>query len=204
MNINKNITDLLYEVHITVAKNCSLDNLKNALCGSGTKPILIEFDKEIDRHLMTSHHARGGIDDVWLYCGNMQNRLKKLNINIDRVKVEFEPVSAGIDCVSGDMNYFESHIECNVLNESHEKTLDIICVDHGVHKSVNGFKFKNGITTKMVTLRMYNVSLEQFNKKLDNVLKRIADHKLEIRKNPNVEVCVYDSNVNLDDRWLNK
>lgn len=204
MNNIKNTNNLLYEVHITVAKDCSLDNLKHALRGSGTKPILIEFDKEIDHQLMTSYHARGDIDSVWLYCTNMQNRLKKLKINIDRVKIEFEPLSAGMESVDGDMNYYESHIECNILNETDEKMLDEICAMYNIHKSVNGFKFKNGIKAKMATLRMYNVTLTQFNKKLDNVLNCIAGHKLKICKKPNVEVCVYDSNVNLDDRWLNK
>ena len=102
------------------------------------------------------------------------------------------------------MNYYESHIECNILNETDEKMLDEICAMYNIHKSVNGFKFKNDIKTKMATLRMYNVTLTQFNKKLDSVINCIEHNKLKICKKPNVEVCVYDSNVNLDDRWLDK
>jgi hypothetical protein len=54
----------------------------------------------------------------------------------------------------------------------------------------------------MATLRDYQIDLDTFNSKIDKFKKILTENNLSFDK-VEIEGCVIDSNVDLDNKWLN-
>lgn len=97
--------------------------------------------------------------------------------------------------------YFESHIQVKV-KEYDLPSLAILAKDFRLHLSSNAFKINDIDQVRMLTYRSYTDSPQEFQVKVKNYRWQIAKH-YELVKKMECEFALYDTNVNIDEEWIN-
>lgn len=186
-----------YEIHITLDIS-DIEIFKEKCKIMGIKPIFIStenYNKEKGNQIMTSSQHKGK---------DYKNTLKNLcnsfaEYNILRQKVEIQPMVKK----HAEHIYYESHLRL-VLPKNYD--IDIIrnlCQKHNFHCSKNLFKIEKDSVYQMITYRGYDMKLQSFQKKIWNMISILQGLKIDFDK-VEFEECIFDTNINIDNSWLNK
>ena len=201
---------IVYELHVTVdGKGVDVKKFKNDCKKLGVKPVLIALQDKagviFDGQLMTSSRVAGETDDVaYKEVKRIANGLMKMGYNVIREKIEASPNHPEVDKLPRPRErYLESHLQV-ITNKERLKKLGEIARKHNAHLSRNAFKELGDEFINMLTLRDWNSSLNEFEKKLDNLIKDLNENGFKLAEQPEIEFSIYDTRYNLDDEWLNK
>jgi uncharacterized protein (TIGR00725 family) len=189
-----------FEIHLTVETN-DIEKFKSDCQKFGCKPIVIETQRnqEFGTQVMTSDKYTGDSYEEILYRTVSQFQIA--GYKILRRKVEIFPQEQK----HFDHLYYESHIRLNLPKELPEHKLRQLknhCISDKWHYSKNLFKSSPDVNYQMITLRMYNTTLEAFKSavgKMEFILKivlQLSFDKVEI------EECIYDTDPTVDKSWL--
>ena len=191
----------MFEIHLTVETN-NIEKFKIDCLENNVKPIVIELQDNqqnaIMQDVMTSSKYK--CTNIELQKNIIYNKFKNLGYNIKRIKVEVDPFHHNKDIISGESEYYESHIRI-VGNDKNIELVKSVCKQNGLHLSKNIFKKIDGENYYiMATLREYNTDLSSFVNRIESFKYQISSLKYDKIE---IECCVYDSNNKHDDIWIN-
>ena len=200
-----------FESHVTVEAlpPDQVKKFQDACLEIGVKPILIELSRgDTPVHPMTAGKHRGRLPDVIEYLENdVAAHLRHRGFKVSRIKVEAAPWNEEIPLTNTEAeqcpdNYFEFHLK--VLLDSMERYDELagICEQHVTHLSSNAFKKReDGKLEYFTTMRCYNMGRTVAQVEFTGLAPAIKMAGFETCS----EVCeytVYDTNLSLDDAWL--
>lgn len=198
-----------YEIHITIKAPESIENFKFWCNSFGVKPIVLDLgDKLID--VMTSSHYYGNNVGALNEAKRISYSFKNQGFEVLREKIETVPWHPAAPSDS-DKNpkmpndcYFEAHIGCLITDEIDERKVNRIAKDYNSHLSRNAFK-KNadGTYIKMITMRTYDGTNEQFQAIVDRLKSSLDDVSIQYEK-VITEFSIYDTKISHDFLWLNQ
>ena len=200
-----------FEIHLTVnleASNSSLENFINFCTVAGIKPIVIGFDNNGHKHVMTSDTTRCTLNEVYSIAAHQTLFLEEAGFKVIRVKIEADPsiVKSRPDVMltSPDYCYVETHILCNTDNL--KKQLEVVkelslVLDDGTF--VNPHISKNEFKQDKTFITYRSKALVDFDHLYQDIYTRLLDlNVISHASKIELEVCIYDSNVTLDNQWM--
>jgi len=143
------------------------------------------------------------LEDAIQFALQWKQNIEK-SYKVLRTKVEKLLSLNALDILSNE-EYFETHLKVQLNSDEHkDKLVSIIKKYHHVAHSTNGTKFTdlNEYPREiLVTLRRYNISIEDNFDEIEIVKKDLVENGFVIC-NIHREKVVYDDNVELDNGWL--
>lgn len=187
-----------FEIHVTVISD-DIEKFKKDCNELNVKPIVIQTQNKADfaNQVMTS--AKYEADDFTLSLNELLSNLKKLRYNVIRAKVEKQPENSQ----DPRFIYYESHIRIRLPKNYDKSLLEHLCQNRDFHLSRNLFKRDSDWDYQMITFRTYDAPLFCFKCTIKNMTKALEDLNLQYDK-IEIEECIYDSNIHVDDAWLKK
>ena len=185
-----------YEIHITVENN---NNFIKTCEEIGVKPIVIVVDEtnQESNQVMTSSKYSG---TTWReVMNNLSKSLADKNQKILRQKVEIFPN----ELKSENHIYYETHFRLKLKKGYDRKPLQHACKHMNFHMSRNLFKKNDSWDWLMITYRSKDKTLVMFKSIIDTMKGILDNMNIEYDK-IEIEECVFDSNENIDNKWLNK
>ena len=186
-----------YEVHVTLDVPSLEDFIEDCKI-IGVKPIVIETQNNNDFGLqvMTSSKHSGDsyeetLSDIVAYFSNKYTILRK--------KVEIQPTNV----INKTHIYYESHLRLKLNKDFDANGIKELCVLSNFHFSKNLFKKDNDYVYQMITYREYNTTLPQFVTVINNMSSNLKELDVNCDK-VEIEECIFDSNINIDNNWLKK
>lgn len=213
-----NNKQLPYEFHVTVeAASTDVDRFRMRAEELGAKAIVLDLginNQSVLQDVMTSSTKKLDSDQAALdEVERIAAGLRGSGLNVIRKKIEsvpWHPLAPQISSESmPDGCYFESHMsvlcapdDVQYLREGVAKTADRL----PLHISRNAFKPVNelGLLTIMATLRDYDTYSEEFAANVEASRDRLSELGFELRKAPEVEFALYDTNTHQDDAWMKR
>jgi hypothetical protein len=198
----------IYESHITIDNITNIDFFK-FVCGKlKLKPILIELPTyKVSYQLMTSkYHNNNNLEKLKIELLDTVNKLREYDFIPIRLKIEASLNNYTVPILKEDIknidDYFEFHFKVLINNPLELDKLKISCKENQLYISSNAFKsLDNNKHERFITLRVFNTikskALEKYNDTF-KILKREDFKILNVEK----EYVVYDTNINLDNRWI--
>ena len=184
------------EMHITVREG-DIDQFTEDCKFLGIKPILIETERNenFGEQLMTSSKCER--DDYLTQFFDIFDKFIKKRYEIIRLKIEkFPDEIKDIDFI-----YYESHLRLKLEKNFDRSILVEVCKQNNFHLSKNLFKRDENFDYQMITYRDYDIDLNSFKEKINHMVK-LLDEKNIIHDKIEIEECIYDSNISLDNNWL--
>lgn len=193
---------LKIELHITINKltNNEIESFEKFCHTINAKPILIL--------LSTGANAQQPMISKIITCSNkhelkkemesIKEQFKSNSYEVTRIKLEVAPWDAKEAKIlfEGDTNnYYEWHGKIRIDNEKYAATL---ITNLGGHISRN--VLKRDPNSKFITIRDYGTE-EDINCKIDLLKNGLNQNNVEIIKEE-LEYCIFDSNVSLDNGWI--
>ena len=193
-----------FELHLTVdleVSNSSLENFTNFCTVAGIKPIVIGFDINVNKQVMTSDSYFCTLSEIYNIASVQSALLEENGYTISRVKIEADP---SVILSKLDYCYVEIHLPChtNALKENLNavQNLTVPLKDNSFivpHISKNEFKQN----TTFITYR--SKLLKDFFEFDKYVYDALNDLKvLTPKADLSYEVCIYDTNEELDKQWM--
>lgn len=190
-----------FEIHLTVETN-DIEKFKSDCEKFGCKPIVIETQRNLEfgTQVMTSDKY-AGFDSYEEKLYETVSKFQIAGYKILRRKIEIFPQEQK----HVDHLYYESHIRLNLPKDlpAHKlRQLKNHCISDKWHYSKNLFKSSPEVNYQMITLRMYNTTLEVFKSAIErmefilNIVLQLSFDKVEI------EECIYDTDPTVDKSWL--
>jgi hypothetical protein len=187
-----------YEIHITVRVE-NIQQFEIDCKSIGLKPILIDTQTQNDVYqLMTSDKYEG--DNYQDQLLKSVDNLVNLGYSVIRKKVEIMPDFTNHQ-IHPEHLYYESHIRFRFPKNYNKSTFINYCGEIGWHPSKNLFKSDDIWDYQMATLRKSDIDLGLFTFLVSQFVNNPMFDGIEIKKE--IEECIYDTNVNVDDKWLN-
>lgn len=193
-----------FEIHLTVnleVSNSSLENFINFCTVAGIKPIVIGFDTNVHKHVMTSDTNHCTLNEIYSIAAHQTLLLEEAGFKVVRVKIEAEP---SVVKSKPDYSYVETHILCNTDNLKKQlkavKELSLVLDDGTL---VNPYISKNEFKQDKTFITYRSKALVDF----DHFHQDVYMHLLDLNVTSHIskvelEVCVYDSNIVLDNQWM--
>lgn len=211
MNISS-IYEGLFEAHITVKPfdHSQQKEIFDQLCHSlGIKAIQIELSRgDVPIQPMTCSRHTGNLSSVYQQVLAIAEKLGNHQFEVTRLKIEAHPDNVGVPQTKAELsdhsknNYFEHHLKILLDSQSPPKALLEVCQQHVAHLSNNAYKSqKNGQFEYFVTKRLYHTAKIKALQSFTAFAHDLQQTGIEVLKSI-TEYCVYDSNVNIDDNWL--
>ena len=186
-----------FEIHITVDTD-NLESFKNDCAIINVKPIIIESENngKFEYQTMTSSKY----EDI-NYVNTLNKSLDFLSINhkILRSKVEIQPEFEK----HFSHLYYESHFRLKLNNDFDKNIIKNLCLKYNFHLSKNVFKQYDTYYYQMITYRNNNITYDDFIVHLNNMKTSLYELQINYDK-IEIEECIYDSNISIDNNWLNK
>lgn len=207
----------IFEMHVTVSGGAGVERFRQLCEELKCKTVLIELNAakagaHLSNQLMTASHHRGdSLYDLQERCFGMARRFVAEGFAIDRVKVEAMMSDEGVpdadaDAAQRKSNYFEFHVKLALDTADHEqyRRLAQLCADHSAHLSKNALKkMPDGREHRFVTLRLYRVGRVSAVDRLERCVAALQAGGFSIVSTQREYSC-YDSNVQLDQGWIDK
>lgn len=204
---------LHYEIHVTV-KTPDVEEFSWVCNFIGVKPIILDLQKksgDVLCDVMTSSTIT--TDDVTLTTAmaeleRISNHLKSSGFEVIRGKIETVPSHPDANVADVGKQYpngqhLESHMSILISNEQEAGALRELARRCSLHLSKNPFKvFEDGSYVQMATYRSYFGNIETFMKCLYTYINELRKAGLNLRKAPNVEFAIYDTNAVHDLDWI--
>lgn len=184
-----------FEIHITVEVK-DLSQFITDCNVIGVKPIIIETEppSEFEQQVMTSSKHNG--DDYKETLSNLIDKLK--NYKIVRSKVEIQPETTKHPT----HQYYESHLRLRLPKDYNRDIISDLCKKLDFHLSRNLLKKDDDISYQMITYRNHECDFNDFNSRIDSMYNELQKIGVICDKKE-IEECVYDSNIKIDNNWLN-
>lgn len=209
---------LPYEFHVTVEAGATdIERFKTRVVELGAKAIVLDLginNESVLQDVMTASVKTLDSDNEALdEVNRIAEELTGSGFNVIRKKIESVPWHPLAPQVAGEQVpegcYFESHMSvlCSpddvaFLRQGVAMTADRL----PLHISRNAFKPVNemGLLTIMATLRDYDTNSNEFAQNVEASRERLAELGFELRKEPEVEFALYDTNTHQDDAWMRR
>mmetsp|Transcript_27063 Transcript_27063/g.30180 ORF Transcript_27063/g.30180 Transcript_27063/m.30180 type:complete len:222 (+) Transcript_27063:67-732(+) len=210
----------LFEVHVTVKPpqtqaqgeaSKTIDEFKNLCKTLKCKPLYIELETGLTpTQMMTSSYHRGDITTVYAKCNEIAKKLEEGGFKVTRKKIEAMFSNKGVPDTKEEIlkfpstNYFEFHIKLDLTKSQSEDTsiLQKLCDNHVAHLSRNAMtKKKDGGEFRFVTQRMYGIGKTLAGERFASCVDDFKKNGFVIHSSQR-EYAVYDSNIALDDGWI--
>jgi RIO-like serine/threonine protein kinase len=184
-----------YEIHVTL-ETPSIENFIEDCNAIGVKPIIIETqnNKDFGIQIMTSSKHNGECYKETL--NNIVSYFRK-KYNILRQKVEIQPT----DIIHDTHIYYESHLRLKLNKDFNTEVIKELCKLRNFHFSKNLFKKDIDCVYQMITYREYNTTLPKFVEIINAMSTKLKELDINCDK-VEIEECIYDSNINVDNNWL--
>lgn len=213
----------VFEAHITIENldKKQTDSFIDLSKKLNFKPIQIGLDKgDHQIQSMTCSKHKGEFLEVYQQVLNLAAELEDNNfIKIfgfktshfkpNRIKIEAAPFNEDIPQTNKEAqlhpttNYFEHHILLLLHEQRSLTSLYKVCKQYNAHLSVNAFsKAPDNYYHKFVTVRNYFMGKDESECLFNQLKQALLDINIKI-KNSVTEYCIFDSNVALDNNWLN-
>ncbi len=202
-----------FEAHITVGElqGDQLAYFKLVCQDLGVKPILIQLSrgKHVMQPMTSSNHA-GTLEQVVTRLKEIAEEFRhpKNSWNVTRIKVEAAPWNTDIPQNNNEAskhpetNYFEYHLKLLLGGEEERITAKYACELHGAHLSSNAFKKRSdGKIENFATMRSYGTGKAEAELLFEAFRQDMEKSQIEVGKSV-LEYTVYDTNLGLDDAWL--
>lgn len=197
-----------YEIHISVDKDSSLDVLYNLCEKFEAKAIVINLIQGKTRSQpMLCKRLIGVPNEVCDIVENIYHGVSE-KLLINRLKIEANTKNKGIPSSNEEAEkmpnycYFEHHIRLNIENEIDIVKFSDELKKYNGHLSKNEFSSNKQLKNRFVTQRFYKMGNNQAKEKLEEMCKFIDDKNIKYDKKIR-EYNIYDSNIMLDDGWIN-
>ena len=194
-----------YEIHLTVNKPDSLNRFKEVCKSFNVKPLVIATG-DYDQVMTSSIYKTDYIDNFHFHLHDLSMKFESEGYNVLRKKVEIMPSIVQ----HKDHIYYESHVRIKIPNVSqdridyHHELIDVICLSRDLQKSKNLFKVDKNFLYQMVTFRTHEMDIWDFGKHMKKVRQDIENNGFLNFDKIELEECIYDSNIDIDKKWLNK
>lgn len=199
----------IYEIHISVDKDSSLDMLYNLCEKFEAKAIVINLIQGKTRSQpMLCKRLIGSPNEVFDIIENIYHEVSE-KLSVNRLKIEANTTNNGIPATDEEAEklpnycYFEHHIRLNIENEIDILKLSDDLKKYDGHLSENEFSSNKEIQKRFVTQRFYKIGNKAAKEKLEEMCKFIDSKKIKYDKKIR-EYNIYDSNIMLDDGWINE
>lgn len=208
----KDINKIPYEYHCTFEfdiEKYSISILREICNKYNSKLVILEIPDitgKIYKEYMTTSNYYGKNSDAIQLCKDLANNLRNDGLNVIREKVEtvpWHPLAPQNTDIIHD-GYFEVHIELPIDNDINTYSLyelKKICTEFKAVFSQNVSKKYNDYYVQMVTIRKYN----SCRKSIENIITNFTNNLKCININvstPLIEFCIFDTNADLDDKWM--
>jgi hypothetical protein len=186
-----------FEIHITIENSKGVSNFIADCSILNVKPVLIHLGD--NEQLMTSskHRYNGDMRDILV---PLYTKLQfDMGYRVLRLKVEKKPEPIK------DINfkYYETHFRLSLPKNYDYEVLNKICDEFDFHLSKNLFKVDDNYDYQMITYRTKEGGLSQFNMVINQMREKLNEFTIKYDK-VEIEECIFDTNEELDYRWLNK
>jgi hypothetical protein len=194
----------LYESHVTVrcADADESERLRGWAAAAGFKltPIVLARGRMRDQPMLTLSGSRSyAVESARARA--VSARLRADGFDPVRVKIESTPWAPEVPrrpC--GGERYFEHHVKLRLAPDTDLATLTARVVPHGAHLSWNARRVRaDGGSERFVTQRCRGVDAEGAGRALEALLAELGG--LEV-VGVEREFVLYDSDVSVDDGWL--
>lgn len=197
---------MLFEIHI----NINVQNAKQEIewilfCESkgwkAIRTINTRGDYTIQT-MMGKYCNRDSKEQAIELANELANKITNAGFNVNRVKVESMAISSLYDNLVLDNDpgmYWEFHMKIPTTFDNFE-----ILETTFKNKPKIGFSLSSYGKSKYIicTLRSHTGSRQEFLDYKDQCCKIIKDLGFSIRNKIHFELCVYDTNVELDNNWI--
>lgn len=201
----------MFESHVTVelADADALGRFREACAELGVKCILIELPRGVTRSQpMTSRVHRGTLDQARREAMELAGALSARGFPALRVKIEAAPDNRDIPETDEQASrlapghYFEYHVRLTLPGGEATDRVRAACQPHGAHVSANALRqLAGGQSERFVTLRCHGVGRATAEARMAALRGSLEGTGYPL--GPTVrEYCVLDSNLALDDGWL--
>ena len=191
-----------FEIHITTEINTNTQEKRFiTFCSqNNVKPLFIELSRgiTISQPMLTKTILVNKLTNALDFAHQLEQELKKADLPVKRLKIEIPDINAKQYTPSQNSfnPYFEWHGKLKVIDK---KTLYSICTKHNAHFSKNALKEEKNV--HFITIRIAG-SYKTYRTKVENLKADLEKSKWQIIKEED-EYCIYDSNIILDQGWLN-
>ncbi|MNK09947.1 hypothetical protein D3C87_279560 [compost metagenome] len=197
-----------YEIHVTV-RTFDIEGFKRRCGEIGVKPIVLDLQTRSGsiEDVMTSSKFQGDDDSVIDELDLIVEGLQDAGFEVVRQKIEAAPwhplAPQDGTAIPLDGAYFEAHIPI-FLTSPNDSSLDKLRVFPDLHLSRNKFKmYDNGSCVQMCTYRRHDIGRKTFENHVEDYANGLLQLGFSLRRNPEIEFCLYDTNVQHDSAWLN-
>ena len=196
---------LPFEIHVTVNTNetglfvdaCKLLNVK---------PIVLDLQKVGMTDVMTSSVIVTDNLGAYTEMKRISQGLSKAGFVVVREKIEtvpWHPAAPSKEHGTGEkaQGYFECHFNVKVPSEERARELANLAKALDLYLSRNKFKITDTYYNQMLTLREYDSTREDFDKRVAEIKYMLLGSGFELEK-VIVEYAIYDSSKAHDLKWL--
>jgi hypothetical protein len=191
-----------YEIHVTV-RSSNIDLFINDCKSINVKPIVIETEKDnfFNNQVMTSSKHCG--ENCLEVLDKISSSLTCKGYEIIRKKIEIRPLEVKND----HFIYYESHLRLKLDKQFDCQFTDVytnlrkICKELNFHLSKNLFKKSPDFNYQMITYRDYKSTFIDFNQRINDMKDKLLELNINFDK-VEIEECIFDSNVNVDNNWF--
>lgn len=192
--------EITFEIHITTNffNDYEEERFLSFCKRQDYKPILIELSKgyTMKQPMISKIIKTNNMVELYSTLLEIQGKFKEYSFDVDRVKVEIPASNWEIFSEFEGDKYFEWHGKVNYKNI--EPLLKGVIEDFDVEIATNAYT--STPDSCLITLRKNDEKI--FNGELQYIKDYLYICDIEIIKEES-EYCIYDSNIKLDDGWLN-
>jgi hypothetical protein len=201
-----------FETHITIqpTQADSIAALEAWASDCGLKLLHIVLDRGKTRSQpMLTQRSNGTLNSELQTARLIGAALQRANFSVTRIKIEAAPSNQGIPQQGEEISqhsanrYFEHHIKLLLDPTAELQPLRQLAIEHKAHLSHNQLRLRNdGQQERFITQRCFNIgqidARHQLQKLLAAIQTNLCHRPIKIEE----EFVVYDSNLSIDDGWL--
>ena len=156
---------------------------------------------------MLTRHSRGTLTQEKANAAEISRQLTEAGFTVSRIKIEAAPTNADVprsDAEAGVQTdrYFEHHLKILLESDTDLMPLKQIAEQHAAHLSRNALKFReDGKQERFVTQRCFSAGSVTAHQQFELLLHALTTASYTLLKTE-AEFVVYDSNLALDDGWI--
>lgn len=156
---------------------------------------------DFPRQPMITFYVNGNYQEVYSKAEGVVKIMEKNNIPCMRLKIESNLSNDGVPVsVCGEDQYVEFHFKVNSRNSDEWNRIADICSKRGAHLFYNPYS-KSGNCIPVVTIRRYNVTLQDARNACESLLSELKE-SFSVISGITAEFSCYDSDVNYDRNWI--
>lgn len=201
------MTNLMFEMHVTVAAIDDLDTFRQDCAEMGVKPIILDLYTKGEPILdvMTSSHMTGTTTQAAIYSKGLVAELERRGYTVLREKIEtvpWHPASMNAHNRPAPSRYFEAHLAFHPASDK-DHNFEPFLKKHRIKLSRNKMK-KGDNVVLMGTYRRTSIetNVTAFRDELNEMMTEARNVGLEVIEKPITEFALFDTNDRHDKEWI--